>query len=81
MHDCCYCGLLGHWDLHVWICGTHDLTLTLQVHSTAPVYINGEELPPTTWYPIYRYTKGAVYSPSEAKLGSTYRTETTRPMC
>lgn len=40
----------------------------LQVHSTDPVYLNGEELPPTTWYPIHRYTKGAIYSPTEGKL-------------
>lgn len=38
------------------------------MHTNDPVYINGEELPPTTWYPIYRNTKSAVYSPSEARL-------------
>lgn len=42
--------------------------LTPQVQSPDPVYINGEELPPVTWYPLFRYTKGAIYAPSEARL-------------
>ncbi|EJT52107.1 hypothetical protein A1Q2_03301 [Trichosporon asahii var. asahii CBS 8904] len=45
-----------------------DENIALRVHSTDPVYINGEELPPTTWYPLYRYNKGAVYSPTEGKI-------------
>ncbi|TXT15651.1 hypothetical protein VHUM_00154 [Vanrija humicola] len=45
-----------------------DENIAVRVHTTDPVYINGEELPPTTWYPIYRNTKAAVYSPSEARL-------------
>lgn len=32
------------------------------------MYINGEELPPTTWYPLYRYTKGAIYAPTAARI-------------
>lgn len=39
-----------------------------QVQSNDPVYINGEELPPVTWYPLFKYLKGAIYSPGDARL-------------
>ncbi|CAK9782848.1 hypothetical protein CC85DRAFT_120653 [Cutaneotrichosporon oleaginosum] len=48
-----------------------DENVAVRVHSPDPVYINGEELPPTTWYPLYRYTKGAIYAPTAARIEVT----------
>ncbi|BEI81932.1 hypothetical protein CcaverHIS002_0210920 [Cutaneotrichosporon cavernicola] len=48
-----------------------DENIAVRVHSPDPVYINGEEFPPTTWYPLYRYTKGAIYAPTAARIEVT----------
>lgn len=52
----------------IQICTHHVLTRILQVQSPDPVYINSEELPPVTWYPLHRYLKASIYSPTSAKL-------------
>jgi polyribonucleotide 5'-hydroxyl-kinase len=42
------------------------------VHSPDPVYINSAELPPTTWYPLYRNLKSAIYAPTPARIEGLY---------
>ncbi|WWD02415.1 hypothetical protein V865_000454 [Kwoniella europaea PYCC6329] len=48
-----------------------DENIALRVLSPDPVFINSEELPPATWYPIHRYTKGALYAPTQARVEVT----------
>ncbi|WVR07435.1 hypothetical protein IAU60_004476 [Kwoniella sp. DSM 27419] len=48
-----------------------DENIALRVLSPDPVYINSEELPPASWYPIHRHTKGALFSPSTARVEVT----------
>ncbi|WRT68306.1 uncharacterized protein IL334_005282 [Kwoniella shivajii] len=48
-----------------------DENIALRILSPDPVFINSEELPPATWYPIHRYTKGSLYAPTAARLEVT----------
>ncbi|WWC63199.1 uncharacterized protein I303_105799 [Kwoniella dejecticola CBS 10117] len=48
-----------------------DENIALRVLSHEPVFINSEELPQASWYPIHRYTKGAIYAPTQARLEVT----------
>ncbi|WWC71655.1 uncharacterized protein I206_105613 [Kwoniella pini CBS 10737] len=48
-----------------------DENIAIRVLSHEPVFINSEELPLATWYPIHRYTKGAIYSPTQARVEVT----------
>jgi len=50
------------------ICLTWIILTLLQVQSRDPVYINSEEIPPETWYPLCRNLKSSIYSPSTAQL-------------
>ncbi|WVF72692.1 mRNA cleavage and polyadenylation factor Clp1 [Kwoniella sp. CBS 6097] len=48
-----------------------DENIALRVLSPDPVFINSEELPPASWYPIHRHTKGALYAPTPARVEVT----------
>ncbi|WWC90798.1 uncharacterized protein L201_005735 [Kwoniella dendrophila CBS 6074] len=48
-----------------------DENIALRVLSPDPVFLNSEELPPATWYPIHRYTKGALYAPCQSRVEVT----------
>ena len=57
--------------LPLCICGSRPYsrnTTNVKVQSSEPVYINSEELPPVTWYPLCRNLKAAIYAPTPAKL-------------
>ncbi|WVQ81929.1 hypothetical protein IAT38_004056 [Cryptococcus sp. DSM 104549] len=45
-----------------------DENMAVRVLSSDPVFINSEELGLSTWYPIHRHTKAAIYSPSASRL-------------
>ncbi|ODN92739.1 protein Clp1 [Cryptococcus wingfieldii CBS 7118] len=45
-----------------------DENMAVRTLSQGSVLINSEEINPTTWYPIHRYTKAAIYAPSPARL-------------
>ncbi|CAD6578790.1 MAG: Cleavage polyadenylation factor subunit clp1 [Tremellales sp. Tagirdzhanova-0007] len=45
-----------------------DETIAVRVHSQDRVYINSQEIPPATWYPIHRNTKSAIYAPTPARV-------------
>lgn len=47
---------------------THMTDVTTQIQTPDPVYINSEELPPVTWYPLLRHLKSALYAPTPAKI-------------
>ncbi|ORY35433.1 hypothetical protein BCR39DRAFT_509714 [Naematelia encephala] len=45
-----------------------DENIAARVQSPNPVFINSDELPPVTWYPLLRHLKSSIYAPSYAKL-------------
>lgn len=53
----------------------------LKVTSDEPIYINYQEIPPNTWYPLYGDLRAAIWSPSpgqiEGRLALIYLAEKT----
>ncbi|KAI9637324.1 Pre-mRNA cleavage complex II protein Clp1-domain-containing protein [Dioszegia hungarica] len=60
-----------------------DENIAVRVHTADPIYINSSEIPRSTWYPLHRYLKSALYGPSGGRLevsalpGSQYSSTTT----
>ncbi|KAK4688997.1 polyribonucleotide 5'-hydroxyl-kinase, partial [Tremellales sp. Uapishka_1] len=42
-----------------------------RVQTPEPVYINSEELPPSTWYPLHRHLKGSLYFSTSSQIEVT----------
>ncbi|WVN90221.1 mRNA cleavage and polyadenylation factor Clp1 [Cryptococcus depauperatus CBS 7841] len=36
-----------------------------------PLFINSQEIPPSSWYPIHRLTKSSIYAPSPSRIQLT----------
>ncbi|WWD18985.1 hypothetical protein CI109_103442 [Kwoniella shandongensis] len=45
-----------------------DENIAVRVLSPDPVFINSCELPPATWYPLYRHLKSSLYAPKPARI-------------
>ncbi|KAK8854866.1 hypothetical protein IAR55_003605 [Kwoniella newhampshirensis] len=45
-----------------------DENIAIRVLSPDPVFINSCELPPTTWYPLYRHLKSSLYASKPARI-------------